>query len=144
MNIKICILLIGLLFFTGCSSKFKRVSEEQFIGIWKLEGRPMFDSLEIDISRNEKGILVGRINKLNNKKYIKMFASIGDIWIGEISRSSNYQFKITEKRIAYELFSLYGLSTKHEFKAVFIDKNTIGISDDGNPSESSIRYKRIE
>ncbi len=137
-------MLTGLAFFTGCSDKLERVPDEQFIGIWQLEGRSMFNSMEIDISRNEKGKLVGRISKLNDNKYIKIFANIGDIWIADISRSSNYHFRITEKKIARELFGLYGLSSTNEFKAEFIDQNAFGISDNGNPIESSVRYVRIE
>ena len=55
-----------------------------------------------------------------------MFVDSNAIWISGIKRTSNYQFKLTEKKIAKDLFSLYGLGTSNEFKAEFIDENTIG------------------
>ncbi|PCJ85467.1 MAG: hypothetical protein COA57_07580 [Flavobacteriales bacterium] len=137
-------LILTLAIFTGCSDKFERVPEDRFIGTWELIGRSMFDGIKVEINQNEKGKLVGRIKDLNDNKFVKMFAEVGDVWISDVSRSSNFQFRITEKKIGRELFSLYGLSSSAEFKAEFIDENTIGISGNADPSKSSVTYKRTE
>ena len=138
------ILILALALFTSCSNKFERVSENRFIGTWELKGRAMFNGIIIEINHNEKEQLVGRIKELNDNKYVQMFADVDDIWISDISRNSNFQFKITEKKIGRELFSLYGLSSSTEFKAEFIDENTIGISSNADPSQSTVTYERVK
>jgi hypothetical protein len=62
-----------------------------------------------------------------------------------ISRTSNYEFRVTEKKIGSTLFSIYGLETTKEFKVEFIDQNTIGLgSENSKPIGSSIKYIRIK
>lgn len=135
-------LFLGLLF-CGCSNKFDKVSEEKFIGQWEVKGRKIFEGIQIKIEREDKK-LVGRISKLNNNKLVRMFADSSDVWVSEINRSSNFQFQLTEKKIAKDLFSLYGISSSKEFKAEFIDENTIGLAtDNSDPVTSSIIYKRV-
>jgi hypothetical protein len=129
---------------TNCSGKYERVPMDRFIGTWELDGRKMFEGIQVRIVR-EKGNLVGRIQHLNENKYVQMLATEGDIWVTGISRSSNYQFRLTEKKIGAELFSLYGLDTSKELRAEFIDKNTIGLATgSADPTESSVIYRRIE
>lgn len=134
-----------LLFLTSCNTEgLSEIPMEQFIGTWSLQGRGMFDGMEIEITQ-ENGQLIGRISKLNDNKYIQLFSATNDIWVSEISRRSNYQFRLTEKKIARELFSLYGLSSSNEFRVEFIDKDIFGLSGEGkNPKNSSIRYVRIK
>ncbi|TRX59038.1 hypothetical protein FNH22_10945 [Fulvivirga sp. M361] len=142
MNIKPILVSFILTALIGCSDKYSRVDDEKFVGTWRLEGRSMFDGITIEIARNDNGELIGRIQKLNDNKYIQMFANIGDTWVSDISRNSNFQFRMTEKKIARELFGLYGLSSSTEFKVEFINENTIGLSTGGDPTESSVRYVR--
>ena len=139
--------LIAVMIFlvlTGCEGNFEKIPEEQFVGQWELNGRSMFDGIRISIELQDNK-LIGRINKLNENKFINMFCEIDDIWISDISRNSNFQFRLTEKKIAGQLFSIYGLSTSSEYKVEFIDENTIGLATNNqDPQKSKITYKRIE
>lgn len=146
MNKKILISLLITLFLYNCtSSNFQKVPEEQFVGIWELKGRSMFDGIKIKIEKNDDSELIGRIIELNENKYVKMFADSNDIWVSKISRSSNFQFKLTEKKIGKDIFSLYGLSTSTEYKVEFIDSTTIGLSEsNSDPSKSDVVYKKVE
>lgn len=143
-SLKYSVILTLVLLITGCSGKYEQVQKEQFIGEWKLEGRTMFDGITVDIQFDEKGNLYGEVIRLNDNKFVKMFAGVGDLWVSDISRNSNFQFKLTEKKIARELFSLYGLGSSAVYDVEFIDENTIGLSDSGDPQKSSIKYIRIK
>lgn len=127
------------------TSKLKETSMDKFIGEWKIEGRSMFEGMTISINKNKEGKLKGVISKLNDNKYINMFAEINDTWVSSINRNSNYSFSITEKKIGAQLFSLYGQSTSTKFNTQFIDDNTFAIAKgNANPTKSSILYKRIK
>lgn len=133
-----------LIFSFSCSEKYDHVPEDQFVGVWELKGRKMFDGIQITIIKDNNK-LKGKISKLNENKYVKLFSELDDVWVSEITRSSKYQFRLTEKKIGRELFSLYGLSSSTEFSVEFIDKNTIGLSSgSADPTESTVIYKRIE
>jgi hypothetical protein len=132
--------LSGFLFFS-CSGNL--IPDDKFIGTWEMKGRGMFEGIQIRIVK-EDGKLIGKILRLNDNKFIKMFADSNDVWVSEIRRTSDFEFKLTEKKIAKDLFSLYGLSTSQEYKAEFIDDNTIGLGmDNSDPLQSSLVYKRI-
>jgi hypothetical protein len=137
------IFLIQAVFLWACNPSFDRVSEDKFIGEWELTGRGTFNGIYIKIdSKNDK--LTGQITKLNDNKYVQMFAEIGDIWISDISRKSNYEFSLTEKKLAGALFSMYGLSTNTKYVVQFIDDNTFALAKSGNdPTKSEIKYRRI-
>jgi hypothetical protein len=136
--------LVGLSL-TNCNSNLDRVSQDKFIGTWEIKGRSMLNGIKISISKNESGEFKGRIVELNDNKYVKLFADSSDIWVTNIKRSSNFQFRLTEKKIGSQLFSLYGLDTKIEFKAEFIDDNTIGLeTGTAAPLKSSVVYSRIK
>ncbi|NOR87207.1 MAG: hypothetical protein GQ527_06325 [Bacteroidales bacterium] len=136
--------IITILIFSSCSQELEKISENDFIGTWELTGREMFNGIQISIQK-KNGNFEGRIIKLNKNKYIQFFADSNDIWVSGISRSSNYQFELKEKKIGKELFSLYGLGTTEEFKLEFIDHNTIGLAKpNSDPQESEIKYIRIE
>ncbi|HZK07257.1 MAG TPA: hypothetical protein VFC92_03560 [Bacteroidales bacterium] len=136
--------LISILIFSSCSQELEKISDNDFIGTWELTGREMFNGIQVSIQK-ENGKFEGRIIKLNENKYVKFFSDSNDIWVSEIFRSSNYQFKLKEKKIGKEFFAIYELGTTEEFKAEFIDKNTIGLAkSNSNPKKSEIRYKRIK
>lgn len=144
--IPICILLLAGLLLTSCNeNKISKTPIENFLGIWELKGRPMFDGIQLEIKKESDGNLTARVITLNDNKYVQMFVEIDNIWVTEISRISNYEFSLIEKRIGSELFSIYELSTTNEYKVVFIDKNTIALGVNGtDPYESKIKYVRIE
>lgn len=137
---------ILLFFMFSCdTTKYSEVPLSKFEGTWELYGRNMFNGIQINIVTDDKGSMTGHIVKLNEHKLIKMFVDSNDVWISSISRKSNYQFKLTEKKIARELFSLYGLSSSQEFSVEFIDDNTFGLSKGGaDPKVSEVLYKRID
>jgi len=133
-----------MLILVGCSPNLKEVPEEKFIGLWELKGRSMFDGIQIRIEK-EDGTLKGKIVKLNDNKLVKMFSDINDVWISEIKRASNFEFKIIEKKIAKDLFALYGISTTQEFNAEFIDDKTIGLGTGiSSAKNSKLLYVRID
>jgi hypothetical protein len=122
----------------------KQIPDDKFVGLWELRGRAMFDGIQIRIEKKNNK-LTGRIVKLNDHELIKLFADSSDVWVSDVSRSSNFQFKLTERKIARDLFSMYGLSTSQEFRTEFIDDNTIGLgADNADPQQSTIVYKRVE
>ena len=132
-----------LMVFSNCSKRYEYVPDKQFIGTWELKGRSMFEGIQIEITE-DYGQYQGNVIRLNDNKYIQMFADVGDTWVSDISRKSKYQFKLTEKQIARELFGLYGLGSATEFNVEFIDINTIGLSSgSSNPTLSTVTYKRL-
>jgi len=136
-------LLLATLFLFSCSDRFKKVSEDRFIGTWELKGASILDGTQIQIQK-ENNKLVGRIVKLNDNKYVKLFADSNEVWISEISRNSIVEFKLTESKLGKDLFSLYGQKTNQEFKAQFIDDNTIGLAtESSDPTTSTRIYKRV-
>lgn len=139
------LIIIALIFFiAGCGEKLKEVPTDKFAGVWELKGRKMFEGIQIKIEVQGETV-TGKIVKLNDNKWVKMFADNGDVWISEVTRSSNYQFRLVEKKLAKDLFSLYGISTSQEFKVEFIDDNTIGLtSETGDPQKATVFYKRVE
>lgn len=138
------LIFIGCLFVSCDSNKLEKIPMEKFIGIWELKGRTMFEGIKIEIKPSGNSELVGRIVHLNQNKYVNIFANINDIWVSEISRSSNYQFKITEKKIANELFALYGISSSTEFSGEFLDSNIIGLAKGtADPLKSDVQYHRV-
>jgi hypothetical protein len=141
---QITYLLLTFILFSSCSQELEKIPESDFNGTWELIGREMFNGIQISIQK-ENDHFNGRIVKMNDNKYIQIFSELNDIWVSEISRSSNYQFKLTEKKIGRELFALYGLDNSEEFKVEFIDKNTFGLAkSNSDPKTSEIRYKRIK
>jgi hypothetical protein len=141
--IQIKVFLIAFLAM-GCADKLAEVSSDKFVGLWEVKGRGTFEGMQIRIEKTDDK-LVGTIARLNDNKIVQMFAQTGDTWVSEIKRLSNFEFRLTEKKIARDLFSLYGLPTSQEFKVQFIDDNTIGLAaDNSDPELSTIQYKRVE
>ena len=138
------ILVLFILIIAVSCEYSKEIPIDQFIGKWEIQGRSMFDGIEIEIS-NVDGKLTGKVTKLNNNKYVLEFLELDNTWITSIVRISNYEFSITEKKLAHELFSLYGLDTSAEYNAHFLDKDTIILTNSGSHSNrNQIQYKRIQ
>lgn len=136
-------LLLATLFLLSCSEKLKTVSEDKFIGTWEMKGTSIMDGTQIQIQK-ENNKLVGRIVKLNDNKYVKLFADSNEVWISEISRNSNFEFKLNESKLGKDLFALYGQKTNQEFKVQFINDSIIGLAiESSDPSTSTRIYKRV-
>jgi hypothetical protein len=131
--------------FSGCdTSKLAKTPIENFEGNWQLHGRNMFNGIKISIQKTDNEY-TGKVIAVNDNNYVQMFVQVGDKWITEIKRTSNFEFRLKEKKIGSELFSLYGLDTTKKFEVQFIDENTIGLGvGKSDPILSSIIYKRIE
>ncbi|NVK66695.1 MAG: hypothetical protein HWE22_19030 [Flavobacteriales bacterium] len=119
-------IIAAILFFSSCdSSKMKETPTSQFVGTWKLTDRGMFDGIEMKVSQNDKGEIKGVVTRLNDDKYVQMFMEEGDLLLSGVKRNSNFEFVVSEKKIAAPLFSAYGQGTTNEFKATFKNENTI-------------------
>lgn len=144
INLFIIVSSFFLLLSSCASDKLKEMPIENFVGVWEIQGRTMFDGIEVSIEKNSSGNLVGKVVKLNDNKYVQMFLEENAVWVTGIKRSSNYQFKLTERKIAHELFSLYGQKTSVEYEAQFINENLIGLgTGNSDPIKASVTYKRI-
>lgn len=123
--------LLSLL--TSCdTSKMTETSDDLFIGNWTLSDRGMFEGIEIEISKDANGNFVGIVTALNDDKYVAMFMEEGDKFLSGVTRNSNYEFVISEKKIAAPLFSAYGQSTTQEFTATFNGNDTILLGNNGS------------
>jgi hypothetical protein len=138
------LIFVFFLLFSCDTAKFSETSDSKFIGTFELKGRTMFEGIEITIKREDKE-LIGRISKLNDNKFVKLFCDSNDVWISEIHRNSNFEFSITENKIGKSLFSLYDLPTSNEFKSQFVNTTDFAISGKSEePLNSKIIYKRIK
>ena len=146
-NIRIFVLIfcLSILVLFSCEkTKYSKVPESDFIGVWVLDGRTLFDGIQNEISET-KDNYVGKVVKLNDEKLIKMFVEVGDTWVSGIKRKSNFEFTLTEKRIANQLFRLYGQNTSESFEVQFINKNSIALTKKGKDTKNSkVFYKRID
>ncbi|PHR47419.1 MAG: hypothetical protein COA32_08345 [Fluviicola sp.] len=142
--IKFFILLVTLIFVSCDSTQFSKTPLNQFEGIWELKGRDMFKNMQIEIRLDEEGKVQSKIVKLNDNKYVSLFLEEGDEWVKDIRRTSNYEFVITEKKIAAPLFSQYGNSTSKDWNAVFKNENCIGVSESKNAGRSKVEYCRVK
>lgn len=129
---KYFVLIISIIIFSGCdSSKLTETPDSQFLGTWKLVDRGMFENIEIEILKEQNGNFIGVVKKINDDKYVKMFMEVGDKIVTGIKRNSNFEFVISEKKIAAPLFSAYGQSTSTEFVATFESKDKILLGNNG-------------
>ncbi len=150
---KIRILIINFFLLTSlltCMSScdtesMKKVSMDKFIGTWELKGRSMLEGIRIEIKKTDSGSLIGKVVEINDNKYVRFFVEPNETWVINIKRSSNSQFRLTEKKIGSALFATYGLGTNKEFKVEFINNDTIGLgSDSKDPEKSTIQYLRVK
>jgi hypothetical protein len=144
--IYILILSFYFWFFISCdTSKLNKIPIEKFVGLWEIHGRPIFDGIKLRIEKNENGELTGKVFKLNENKYVKMFVDSSNTWVSDIKQSSNFEFKLTEKKIGSELFAIYGQESTKEYNVQFIDDNTFGLATgNSDPTKSTIIYKRVK
>ncbi len=142
---KSVLMLVFALLLFGCTERTALKPMKQFIGRWELSGRKMLEGIQVDIKWDkEEKALVGRIVKLNDNKYVQLFASLNDKLVSGIRRTSNFQFILTENKIAKELFGTYELSGSQEFNVEFIDSKTIGLAKgNANPGKSTVVYRKI-
>lgn len=144
MKTKITILFLITLLTGSCNGKFNKISEDKFVGIWEIKGADVIEGIQIKIQR-ENNKLIGRVYKLNDNKYVKLFEDSNEVFVSGIERYSNYQFKLTENKVGKTLFSLYGQKTSQEFVVQFIDDNTIGLAlESSNPFQSTRIYKKVK
>lgn len=131
---KFLIVVLSLLTLTiSCeSSILLETPESHFIGKWRLSERGMLEGLEIEIKKDKTGNLIGEITKLNEDKYVTIFMEEGDKFMTKIKRKSNFEFVISEKKIAAPLFSTYGQSTTKEFKVTFDGNDKILLGNNGS------------
>lgn len=137
-----CLLLLAV----GCEQmKTTKSNDDLFVGTWQMEGRSMFEGMQIAIIKKDNGSFEGRIFRLNENKMIKLFADSNQIIVSDIKRNTNSQFTLTEKKIAGDLFSNYGMETKTDYKAAFITNDLIGLSTGTlDPKASKILYRRVK
>ncbi len=137
---------ICLFMFFSCT-KMNYVDEDAFIGTWELKGRNIYNQMTVSIVK-EDGKLKGYIVSLPNNKYGEFFLEEKSPWILSVSRSANHYFKITEEKIASDLFVIYNLEETSTFYVTFSkDHSKFYLSENtphGIVKESSIYYKRIE
>lgn len=144
MKVKlILIAAFWVLLAASCTERTTLKPDELFIGRWELKGRKMLEGIQVEIKK-EGDQLVGRVIKLNDNKYVNMFVDSNSVWVAGISRTSNFQFKLIENKMARELFGLYDLSGSQEFNVQFINEKTIGlVKGNLDPLKSTVLYKKI-
>lgn len=138
------LIIIALSFLSCDTNHLSKTSIDQFNGIWELKGRSLFNEIQIEIKIDKTGKVSSEVIKLNNNKYVELFLSEGDEWVKSIRRNSNFEFVITELKLAAPLFAIYGNSKTKEWNAVFKNKDCFGISENKNPEKSSIEYCRVK
>ncbi len=132
-----------LLLLSAFSCKLKYIDKSDFEGKWELTGRPGLSGMVVEISQtNDRH--TGTIVSPPDAEALDGFLKEGAIWVSSIHRNSNFQFIIVEKRPAETLMNQYDIPTSTEWHAEFIHKDTIGLSLQGDPQSSKIRYIRIK
>ncbi len=127
----------------GCSSgAFQKVSEDKFIGTWEIVGRKNLKGIQIEIKRNSKNELEGRIKKRNQNKLVILFLDTNEVFIKRIERASNYQFVIVEEKLGHTLFSLYGIDTEAKYDVEFNGNTFINFSK--NSDNKKVGYKKVK
>jgi hypothetical protein len=138
------LLFLAVIFLSCSSDHFSKTPINQFEGLWELKGREIFNEMQVDIKIDKDGKISSKIVKLNKNKYVQLFLSEGDDWIKAIKRSSNFEFVITEKKLAAPLFSQYGNSTVKKWNVAFKGKDCFGISETKSPEKSSMEFCRVK
>jgi hypothetical protein len=121
-------ILYSLLFLFTLVSCSEKISEDKFIGEWKLEGREHLEGVHVTIKK-ENDNLIGRLTKLNGNRFVQFFNEINDKWITNIKRASNTRFKISENKVGSSFFFMYNLKTNEDYTVQFIGNDTISFSE---------------
>lgn len=136
-------LTLCVMIFYGCDSgSFHKVPENNFIGTWEIVGRQNLKGIQIEIKKNDKNELVGRVIKLNDNKLVNMFLDTNEVFIKSIIRKSNFQFELIEKKLGHDLFSIYGMDTDAKFIVVLNGDGFINFSE--NSEDNKVGYKKVE
>ena len=138
---KYLIILLSVIFLSSCnSSRLSEIPLSQFVGNWKLVDRGILENIEIEITKDENGKFSGAIKKLNDDKYVNMFMSVEDKIVIGIKRNSNFEFVLSERKIAAPLFSTYGQNTSSLFSATFESTDVILLGNNGSEG----KYIRVK
>lgn len=145
---KILKIIIFLLLATAFQSCFDYgyVDSDSFLGTWQLEGRTIYNGMTIQIAKeNEK--LKGYIVSKPNNQYGETLMKENSIWVSKIERGANYYFKVTEKKIAHDLFDVYNIDTNLMFYATFSEKKDTIYLSEKRPNrfteKTTVYYKRV-
>ncbi|WP_372933398.1 hypothetical protein [Mariniphaga sediminis] len=143
---KILLILLGLITFQSCTD-YGYVEDTAFIGTWELKGRKIYTGMKVRIEK-ENGKLKGYIISPPDSNYGEIFIENGKTWITKIDRGANYYFKITENKIAGELFSQYDIKANSSFYATFSEEKDKIYLVEKRPNKlidvSDIYYERIK
>lgn len=142
MRLFYCIL--SLLFLSACSAEYQKKELTDFNGTWKVVGNSTLQDIQFSIQIDGKKVKSEIVN-LNENKWVNQFSEVGDKWISSVERESNFQFKISEKRIGSGIFSLYDLPSSNTYFAQFAHQDTLCLSTSKNKVlKSQYRYIRIK
>lgn len=124
--------LLAIFFLASCdTTKLSKTSDDLFVGVWSISGETILDGVEVEITKDANGNFAGHITKLNEDKLVQMFMAEGDKLITGVKRLSNFEFELSEKKIASKLFAEYDQSTTVKYKVEFEDSDRIVVMETG-------------
>jgi hypothetical protein len=110
-------IIIVYSFVTSCSN-YNYVDDSKFIGKWELKGREIYSGMEIERNNNS---LTGKIIKIPTNRYGKLFLKKMICGFLKLNAPLIIILKITEFKIAHEIFSIYDLPSSNNYYAFFSD-----------------------
>ncbi len=124
--------LLAIFFLASCdTTKLSKTSDDLFVGVWSISGETILDGVEVEITKDANGNFAGHITKLNEDKLVQMFMEEGDKLITGVKRLSNFEFEMSEKKIASKLFAEYDQSTTVKYKVEFEGLDRIVVMEAG-------------
>ncbi len=128
------------LMLSACNSDhFSETPMDQFKGTWELRGRKDFNGIRIKIDTKNGKKFKGRIVELNDNKMVRLFVDSNDVWVSSIDRLSNFEFELTEKKVAHQLFGMYDLPTKQVYSVKFVNEDRFELDGDDD-----VYYQRVK
>lgn len=125
---------------SACSSDpFKETPMDRFEGTWELRGRKDFNGIRIKIDSKNGKKFKGRVVELNDNKMVRLFVDSNDVWVSNIERLSNFEFELTEKKVAHDLFGMYDLPTKEIHTVQFVNDDRFELNGDDD-----VYYQRVK
>ena len=118
---------------------FSETPMDRFEGTWELRGRKDFNGIRIKIDSKNGKKFKGRIVELNDNKMVRLFVDSNDVWISNIERLSNFEFELTEKKVAHDLFGMYDLPTKEIHTVQFVNDDRFELNGDDD-----VYYQRVK
>ena len=119
--------------------RFSETPMEQFKGTWELRGRKSFNGIRIRIDSKNGKKFKGRVIERNDNKMVRLFVDSNDVWVSSIERLSNFEFELTEKKVAHALFGMYDLPTKEVHTVRFVNEDRFELNDD-----KDVYYQRVK